>query len=643
MGGSLVALLWAFAGALAATAAFAVWRRGRRAPSGPAGVGRADTAPRPSRALRAVGAALALAGAIALSERPLVWWWWALALLCVAFALAVWREPPLRSSPAASRGRELALWALALAGAGVALAAHRVDIDDSFYVNLAVAAADAPGVPLLAQDTLHGVAGLPVHHPAYRVHSWEIGNGAVSYLTGLPAIAVFHFVSTAAMALLVPLAFARLFRLLAPGHWPWAVAATVAVLLTAGDVHRFYANFAYVRIWQGKSVFLMVLLPLIQAYALELATRPSRGAFARLFGAQVAAVGCTSTAVWAAPAAALAAAAAGVPLGGRAWRRLALVLLASTYVLGAGIALRHAVLAERAEYRAATADPALEQRRQRRLEQRAHLDLPGSRLERAFDLVLGDSRLRVASLAAAVGTWALCGAGLARRFSVVVPLAIVLVVLNPYAAAWLGDNAIGPSYWRALWLLPLPALLGLSLAAPRELLGRRPWVGRAAALAALALFAALVPSRQALSPGNQVTLGWPRLKVHEAGFRFAQILTEQAPAGAVVVAPMPVAVWLPTLHDRVYPLVARDGYIRPFRDELGREDVALRLLMTRYVAGAAESADADRAFALGLQRYPVAAVFLRVGPRTGASHAALGAAGFRRVLSTLGYELWVRP
>jgi hypothetical protein len=593
--------------------------------------------------VRVAGAALALAAALVASERPLLWWWCALAPLGVAFALAVWREPPRRLPPAASRGRELALWTLALAGVAVALAAHRVDIDDSFYVNLAVAAADAPRDPLLAHDTLHGVPGLPLHHPAYRVHAWEIWNGAVAHLTGLPPIAVFHFVSAALVALLVPLAFARLFRLLAPGHWPWAVAATVAVLLAAGDVHRFYANFAYVRIWQGKSVFLMVLVPLIQAYALDLATRPSRGAFARLFAAQVAAVGCTSTAVWAAPAVALAAAAAGVPRGREGFRRLAIALLASTYVLGAGVVLRHAVLSEREEYQAGTAGPTLEERRQQRLEERENLNQPGNQLGRAFDLVLGDSGLRVASLAAVLGTWALCGAGLGRRFGVVVPLVVVLVILNPYATAWLSGNAIGPSYWRALWALPLPALLGLALSSPRELLARRAWAGRAAALAALALFAALVPSRFALSPGNQVTLGWPRLKVHETGWRFAQLVTQQAPAGAVVVAPMPVAVWLPTFRDRVYPLVARDWYIRPFRDELGREDVALRLLMTRYVAGAAESADADRAFALGLRRYAVKAVFLRVGPRAGAAHAALEAEGFRRVLSTLEYELWTRP
>ena len=44
---------------------------------------------------------------------------------------------------AGGRGREGALWALSLFCVGVALVSHRIDIDDAFYVNLAVAAADA--------------------------------------------------------------------------------------------------------------------------------------------------------------------------------------------------------------------------------------------------------------------------------------------------------------------------------------------------------------------------------------------------------------------------------------------------------------------------------------------------------------------
>ena len=88
----------------------------------------------------------------------------------------------------------------------LALLAHRPDLDDAFYLNLAVAAVDQPQAALLAEDTLHGIAGLPVHHPVYRVHTWELWNALWSWLTGVPVIAMFHWVSASLAAALVPLA-----------------------------------------------------------------------------------------------------------------------------------------------------------------------------------------------------------------------------------------------------------------------------------------------------------------------------------------------------------------------------------------------------------------------------------------------------
>ena len=131
-------------------------------------------------ALRGAGLALALAVAWLLRDSPLPLWWAAVAILGAASALALLRDAP--SAPPAARGRglESALWGLAVACAVLALVSHRVDLDDAFYLNLAVAAADAPGAPLLTGDTLHGIAGLPMHLPVYRLHSYEVWNGALA-------------------------------------------------------------------------------------------------------------------------------------------------------------------------------------------------------------------------------------------------------------------------------------------------------------------------------------------------------------------------------------------------------------------------------------------------------------------------------
>ena len=184
-----------------------------------------------------------------------------------------------------SRASEALLWLLALACVVLTLVAHRPDADDAFYVNIAVAAVDVPRQALLSTDTLHGIDGLPLYLPVYRVHSYELLNAAMAYLTGIPAIYTFHWISAAFAALLVPLAYAKLFRLLTPRWWLWSVGVLTVILVAAGETHRWYGNFAFVRIWQGKAVFLSVFLPLIYAYGLRFAVQPTVRGWALLCAA----------------------------------------------------------------------------------------------------------------------------------------------------------------------------------------------------------------------------------------------------------------------------------------------------------------------------------------------------------------------
>jgi hypothetical protein len=64
-------------------------------------------------------------------------------------------------------------------------------------VNLAVAAIDYPELPLVARDILHGRFDLPILLVSYRLHSHELANAAVAWLTGIDTIPVFHWGATA--------------------------------------------------------------------------------------------------------------------------------------------------------------------------------------------------------------------------------------------------------------------------------------------------------------------------------------------------------------------------------------------------------------------------------------------------------------
>jgi len=654
LGGSLRELLGVFAVAAIGLLALRLARRGGAPP--PPEPPAASPAARGSlpRRLQGAGLVLGVVGALWLRDHPLALWWWTVLLLGAALAVFVLREEPRTEPAARGRGLELGLWTLALGCAAIALVSHRVDLDDAFYLNLAAAAADAPRAALLAGDTLHGIEGLPLQLQVYRLHSYEIWNAALSLLTGIPAIVCFHWISAALAALLVPLCLARLLRQLTPRHWLWTVLAVVWVLLAAGDAHRWYGNFAFVRIWQGKCIFLFVFLPLVYAYALEFALRPTPRSWLLLAAAQVAAVGCTSSAVWAAPAGALAAACVALRPTRRGLLRLALAGLASAYVLGMGWGVKQTMALDQQasdwslkqaiaiEPEAQPASEELDRESAERAQALEWRHQPGVQLERALTLVTGSAPLRAASLVALLAAWACCAAGLAQRFAVVVPLAVTLVVLDPYATLWLSQNLTGPSYWRSLWALPVPLLLALILVAPLQVAGRRRWPGRVGVLAALALFAVAVPNMSTLSERNGVELAWPRLKVEPESYRWAKVLTDRSHPGATVVAPMAISVWLATFHDRVHPLLVRPMYLDRYRDELGLEDLRHRVLMTNYVEGESLHPDADRWFARGLRRFDVEAVCLRNFAGAERARAILRAAGFTLDLKSFDYEIWLR-
>ena len=632
-GGNLDQLLAGF-GAVTVLSA-AVLARFPRRPSPPdEPIGDEPKRSRWHRVLQLAGGAAGVGiAAFAVTGGAVISLWWGVVILlglaAVAFLLA---EPAFAVPPLRRRGAEIALWGLAAFCGLIAIVVHRPDLDDTFYVNVAVAAADFPKLPLLARDTLLGVEDLPLHMPAHRIHTYELWNGALSRVFGIPAIYAFHWVSAGMFGALLPLAHARLFRRLTPRVWPWAVAVLLVVLLGAGETHRWYGNFALVRMWQGKSIFLFVFTPLVLSYALEFALRPSPRRWGLLWAAQTAAVGCSSSAVWAAPACALAGLCCVVRPTPEGLRRFLLGATASGYVLFVGLLLKGTL--------------------QGLIAPTIGRFLPGTQLESALRVTLGSGHLWTFGVTSVLVAWACCvRPGLAQRFAIALPLAIWLVLLNPYIDHWVTGNVTGPSFWRSMWSLPVPVLMTLVLIAPLQLGNSRAAraAGGAACVALCAAFLAFVPQFSALSQRNGgagevgIRVGRPGPKVPQEAFRWAAALNASVPAGAHVVAPASVSVWVPTFHHHAYPLQARRLYLSSQLRQLGKEDVALRLFMTRYVGGDAEVPNAAAQFARGLTRFEVAGVLLRNAGQILEARAVLERLGYERTLHAFDYEIWVRP
>ena len=149
----------------------------------------------------------------------------------------------------------------------------------------------------------------------------------------LPATVVYIVIPPIAAALSV-LAMWRLLRLGGSVHGSGAFCGIVFFLLDGAALHA-PGNLFVTRLWQGKIVFLTLLVPLLLGYVLRYVEKPDRRQLVALFAGGTAAVGMSTSGIFLTPLIALAGVA---PLARRSPRAAFLGFLAmSAYPLAAGI------------------------------------------------------------------------------------------------------------------------------------------------------------------------------------------------------------------------------------------------------------------------------------------------------------------
>jgi hypothetical protein len=533
---------------------------------------------------------------------------WAIASIASAALLASeLGRPAAVERPHRSPASERTLFGLAIGMAIVTACAHRGDADDAFYVNLLVAALDAPSAAMLAGDTLHGVPGVAMSLPVFKLLSIQMLGASIARVTGASGLDIAHLCMPPLFAFLMTLAYARLLRWLMPARWLAALACAMAFLLIVGEGSLGYGDFALLRMQQGKAMLLHVALPWIAACGIELARAPGPRRWCMLAAAQIAAVGLSSTALWLAPVVASLAVVSGTALPLSADRRdalrsgarvVALGVASSFYPLGLALAMRAetARLFDEAVYPMET------------------LSWSGERLFAwALESVMGSGAWASLSIFAIVAAGALATSPLGRRFVAASVFAFTLLFWNPWTAPEIARNVSGPdTYFRVFWLLPVPLLVGAVLSAPLEL-GRmlRP-IPRAAAGAGVVVLTALVlglgTATPTLSRLNGVTLHAPGYKLPEAGFEAAREIARLAPGRAQVLAPIAVARWLPLIAQHPYPLVVRELNLDILHASLGGDELERRRLLAHLVGGELRHPSGGELLAAAIPEYPLAVV-----------------------------------
>ena len=569
--------------------------------------------------------ALVLVGAAARFAEP--WIGWALSvLLCVFFVLRSREGEPLFGAIGpASRVEGWGLLALAVAAAGLTLAVHRPDSDDGFLLNLSVALLDLPDLPVHGWDHLHDVPG-PMIFAGYRAHAVEVLYAAVGWVLGIEPIVVAHLLLPPLSAALAVCSAGLLLRVLVPRVWLLALVVLGAYWLAFGDVHEGFANYALVRLFQGKCVMVTVTLPYIALQVIRFMSSGRPGDFLRICAGLVAAIGLSSSALFVAPLA------LGVTAVG-CWRpslpatkRLALSCSAAIYPLIVALAVRAEVLDQVQIMQGSSLYGRV----------LTYADSRGHVLGAGWHLWVHQAL----PLAAAAG----CRRHSRKLFLSALLLCFYLVPINPILYPfWSQYVTSAPAAWRLWWAVPIPILMGVAIANLGDVAnGRRRLIGTVLALLGLEVFI-LLPAKPTVSARNMANWRYPSLKVVPLADEAAQAVADRAPAGTNVLVPRYLSMWLTTRTGHPKVVAHKENYLKVLRPSWGDAEVDRRLALLTLVSGTGCRPGAGALLQLAIEELDIGAVALHGGvvPCADEIRGILSAAGFSNQ-PAFGHDIWVR-
>jgi hypothetical protein len=213
----------------------------------------------------------------------------------------------------------------------------------------------------------------------------------------------------------------------------------------------------------------------------------------------------------------------------------------------------------------------------------------GENLEDLLSFSLGESQLLALAVFSLGFSWCLAPNHLVARLSSRLPLLALLTLLNPYTLHWTA-SVVGPSTWRALWLIPLPLLMatllgGLARGFTSRLSKRcSPAISSLAAATILILFLTHVSPITSFGQDNGVEISAPRLKFRRPALGVATAVRDALEPGLLVAAPDHINVVLATMRGRP-DLVSLRRYLRRHREVVGRERALDREQLSEYSDG----------------------------------------------------------
>jgi hypothetical protein len=138
------------------------------------------------------------------------------------------------------------------------LCLNRPDADDQYYLNSAI--------EYLAKNTHPISESKYVHQRRAALAAYESLRASVSAVFNIPMLTSYYLLVPAIFSIFVVTIHIKLLRLTIRDDWVYGMFFFFIVMLVWGDIHRTHANFGLVRLFQGKAVFVSLIIPAIIYY-----------------------------------------------------------------------------------------------------------------------------------------------------------------------------------------------------------------------------------------------------------------------------------------------------------------------------------------------------------------------------------------
>lgn len=190
---------------------------------------------------------------------------------------AVLPAPSQEAKPKLNTGRDvLALLILVVIAILFTLCAHRPDLDDSSFIQIASQTLLHRELAPLSYDASLGQILESFRFAPYRIASYELLVAWISEWTFIDLIDVYYLVVpafSAGLAILVGFIFCRWF-LSTTGVALAATGLFLLIMFAWGETHIAYGNRGFVRLFQGKGLIIAITTPLSVIAGLMIVHRP---------------------------------------------------------------------------------------------------------------------------------------------------------------------------------------------------------------------------------------------------------------------------------------------------------------------------------------------------------------------------------